>query len=88
MAATTYENRFRDPEFVAIWERWQEARDAWRKLTDGGGAPGWFTQEHDLYDPDPSRLPEGPKRAVAREYLDARVAYNAKVAEYNLEEES
>jgi hypothetical protein len=78
---TSYENRFRDPEFLAVWERWQKARHAWDKC--------WknlpfkcFTEDNDVYTPDPARIPEGTQRTTAQEYLDARAAYKAKIAAY------
>ena len=75
MPMIDYENRFRDPEFVAVWERWQKARDAWRRATYGGGGKGWFTQERGVYDPDPDRMPDEKTKAAAREYLDSRALY-------------
>ena len=76
----SYDHRFRDPAFIKVWQRWQNARAAWDKA--------WrdlpfkcFTPEHDVYDPDPARIAE-PAAAVAREFIESRAAYKAKLAEF------
>lgn len=81
MPQTDYENRFRDPEFIAVWDRWQKARAAWDKCWRGIPFK-CFTEDHDVYTPDPALMPEGVQRSAAQEYLDARTAYKAKLMEY------
>lgn len=57
--------RFRDPSFVEIWSRWQEARRSWRKAWWGcpTGTPPSFKDE------------DCPDHPVAREFVAARRAY-------------
>jgi hypothetical protein len=86
MPNTDYENRFRDPAFVEVWQRWQDARSVWREAWKGI-AFKCFPEEHGVYDPDPSLIPEGPGRSAAQEFIDARAAYKAKLAEYPTETE-
>lgn len=81
MPATDYENRFRDPEFLAVWQRWQDSRNSWRKACENTPFE-CFTPEHGVYDPDPALMPDEAKRAMAQEFLDARTAYKAKLTEY------
>jgi negative regulator of sigma E activity len=79
MPATTYEYRFRDPEFVAVWKRWQDARSTWRKAFEKVDFKALMAG---VAEPDVSLIPEGPGRAAAVEFLAARVAYKAMLAEY------
>ncbi len=75
-----FENRFRDPAFVAVWDRWQKARAAWDKA--GRDLPfACFTEEHNVYCPDPERMPDAGSKAAAQEFLDARTAYKSLTAE-------
>ena len=72
---TSYQWRFRDPIFVAAWDRWSKARDAWRRARErtpfNEGGPNM------LYNPDPSKITNTDDAALAQEFLDARVAYTA-----------
>lgn len=71
--------RFRDPTFIAGWERWNKAMREWERAwweceTKNPGAA--------RYQPIPELLPEQsrkgtPIRAIATEYLAARIAYLA-----------
>lgn len=81
----SFENRFRDPAFVAVWDRWQKARAEWRKAW-------WFApMPTDPYNPVPADIAESwayqkgrervSVRSAAQEYLDARVSYKSLVAE-------
>ncbi len=71
----SYSWRFRDPGFLAIWDRWWKARDGWDKA--------WkdipFPQIPDLYAPDPALIQDPARRAAAQEFLDARTAYHAEI---------
>jgi hypothetical protein len=75
-----YENRFRSPEFVAVWSRWNTARYAWRKASEHVD----FKYLGNYYDPEPDKIPEGSGREAAREYVESRRAYKAKLAEYGV----
>lgn len=57
--------RFRDPEFVAIWKRWWDARAQWRAVYPSLDMkiPRFFHDE------------ECPDHPVAREFVAARKAY-------------
>ncbi len=74
---TSYEERFNDPAFVEIWNRWQKARHAWGKA--------WETLDfahggsNSRYDPEPLKIPNLEQRAVAQEFIDARAAYKAEL---------
>lgn len=67
-----YENRFRDPAFLEVWDRWQKARGSWSNPT--GGAYKSCPLSMDPFNPDPSQL-DGPTKAAAEEFLAAREAY-------------
>lgn len=74
----SYQWRFRDPSFVTIWQRWQDARADWRKLRESTlpfheGGPDAF------YDPVPERITDEKHRAAAQEFQDARTAYHVEV---------
>jgi len=75
-----YENRFRDPAFLAVWDRWQKARTAWREAAKHV-ACHLFQPPHESWNPDLALMPERAHGA-AREFLEARVAYKAKLMEY------
>lgn len=68
-----WENRFRDPHFVDIWDRWRIARGLWDKLRkctpfkEGG--------EDMFFNPDPALISDPTNRAAAQEYISARSAY-------------
>jgi negative regulator of sigma E activity len=79
MPATTYEYRFSDPEFVSVWSRWQTARAAWRKAFE---KVDFKALKEGVAEPDVALIPEGPARAAAVEFLAARAAYKAMLAEY------
>jgi hypothetical protein len=79
MPATSYEERFRDPEFVAVWKRWQDARSTWRKAFE---TVDFKALKAGVAEPDVTLIPEGTERVAAVEFLAARVAYKAKLAEY------
>ena len=68
-----YENRFRDPVFLTVWQRWQNARNMWRKAGDSldfsQGGPD------SRYNPDPLQIKSEKQRAEATEFLEARKAY-------------
>ena len=83
MPTTDYENRFRDPAFISVWQRWQDARHDWCKQ--------WWNAPlgTDPYDPVPERIeiPSHPKRSAqvrvsAQEFLNARTVYLEKLHEY------
>ncbi len=74
----SYENRFREPNFITVNERWWKARHAWRRII--GSVP----VSMDPYDPDPSKL-EGDARVVATEYNAARDAYMHSIHQYEVE---
>lgn len=59
------EFRFRDPGFVKIWIRWQQARATWRKAW-------WSCPLGTLWDFPDAECPEHPD---AREFVAARRAY-------------
>jgi hypothetical protein len=71
----SFQWRFRDPNFVTIWQRWQVARAAWEKawwkVVMGEGGPD------NVYDPDPTLMPKSPEavRLAAQEFIEARRAY-------------
>lgn len=70
-----YEYRFRDPAFLAIWERWQKARAAWGKawesLDFSQGGPS------SRFNPEPDKITSERHRPIAAEFIEARVAYLA-----------
>ncbi len=73
----SYQWRFRDPNFIAIWSRWWDARTKWSKA--------WESLDFKLggpdsrYNPDPTKIPDETQRAAAQEFLDARMAYLAEI---------
>lgn len=74
-----YENRFRNPEFLSVRERWQKAMHAWEKARYRAWEWAWqrgLPFNVDPYVPDPEPL-QGEVRASAEEYLAARAAYKA-----------
>jgi hypothetical protein len=71
--AIDYENRFRDPAFLEVWDRWQKARGAWSSPS-GRGAFNGCTITMGVYNPDPTQL-TGATKEAAEEFLAARTAY-------------
>lgn len=65
------ENRFRSPKFLAIWQRWQDARNAWNKVSTH--VP--FKEMGESYNPTVDKIRDPNQRASAQEFLDARQAY-------------
>lgn len=63
--------RFRDEAFVEVWRRWQRARTEWRRSwwSCEVGTPYFFKDE---------ACPDHP---VAREFVEARQAYLAELAD-------
>ena len=89
---TSWEWRFRDPVFDAVWTRWTRARHAWRVAWEGVGDP-FCDRRHvpglpfneggpdSRYNPDPSKITNEKIRAAAVEYQAAREAYHAQIAQ-------
>ena len=81
MPATNWEDRFRDPEFEAIWQRLWDAKYEWLRAW-------WkvpmecFSEEHGVFNPDLDRIPTGDGRKAAQEYLEVLTVYQSKIAEY------
>lgn len=86
MSTDAWENRFRDPAWVAIWQRWHTAMHAWEKawwalrLREGG--------PRSVSDPDPRLITDPVIRAAAQEFQDARTAYRAEVASEKYKEDT
>jgi hypothetical protein len=74
-----YENRFRDPVFLEVWDRWHKALGIWRSAT--GGAYRNCPVSMDPCNPDPSQL-TGSTKVAAEEYLAARAAYRQLLSHY------
>jgi len=70
---TSYEWRFRDPGFIALWERWWKAREAWG--TARLSVPFDQAGPDMLYNPAPALIKDPKHAALAQEFLDARRAY-------------
>jgi len=68
--------RFRDPNFIAIWQRWMRARDGWRRaelrtaIRDGAALCAADGPLAELMTHSPADV-----RAAAVEFQDARRAY-------------
>ena len=78
--ADRYALRWHDPEWLATWERWQKARAAWDKTWPFVDMIA-FRLPFDVFSPDVVNIGDPVKRAVAQEYLDARVVYKAATQE-------
>ena len=90
---TSYEWRFHDPAFDAVWTRWTRARFAWNRAWEGTGDPFVHGSSYrpglpfneggddNRYNPDPSKITSAHIRAAAVEYIAAREAYHAQLAQ-------
>jgi hypothetical protein len=72
--ATHWNLRWHDPFWLAAWQRWQDARNAWARV--------WPCMDFkfikpSIFEPDPSIIPEPTQAAAALEYMEARKAYLA-----------
>jgi hypothetical protein len=64
--------RFKDPLFVGIWERWQRARGEWDRCSKH--VP--FAQlPKGIHNPEPDAIVNQVHRSTAREFVEARAAY-------------
>jgi hypothetical protein len=70
--------RFRDPQFVLVWQRWCHARNEWRRawwnmrISEGGA--------DSIYDPNPALITDASVREAAIEFTTARAIYLADLA--------
>lgn len=73
-----HEDRFKDPEFIAVWERWQKARNNWREVSKKVEC-SLFAPPYETFRPNPDLLPEHAKPAAV-EFLEARTTYHKGLA--------
>lgn len=71
-----------DPFYWAAWDRWQKAREAWRTTWPHVPFVCFRPEPFDVYNPNVEAMTDPAQKAVAVEYLEARVAYNAALKVY------